>query len=293
MRFDAILKLYLLSWIREGENKIETSQMIRDALLMVTKQCLSPLVRILLRYGMSYGDFVELSKNVYVETARSYFALPGKKPTVSRISTITGLSRKEVTRLLNTQELSTASKRTGYNRALRVLNGWMTDPLFTDTNNKPKELEFEKGENSFTKLVKKFSGDITAKTIADELTRIDAIQVTPEGRLQLTKHAYIPDNDITEKLTILGDDVARLIETIDNNLVNTQADKKLFQRKVFYNHIPEEYLAEIKNYIDIKAQQCLEEINQHIAQFDRDNNPNLRGTGKHCCGLGIYHFQDH
>ena len=61
---------------------------------------LRPLVRLLLRHAVPYGAFDTLARRVYVETALRDFALPGKKPSVSRASILTGLTRKEVQRLV-------------------------------------------------------------------------------------------------------------------------------------------------------------------------------------------------
>ena len=56
-------------------------------------------MRVLLRNGVPYGAFAEIARRVYVEVAEKDFALPSKKQTGSRISTITGLTRKEVARI--------------------------------------------------------------------------------------------------------------------------------------------------------------------------------------------------
>jgi len=60
--------------------------------------------------------FAEMARHVYVEIAEKEFALPGRKQTVSRISTITGLTRKDVTRVQATEtgtQLSIPSVTTG------------------------------------------------------------------------------------------------------------------------------------------------------------------------------------
>ena len=49
---------------------------------------------------MPFGAFEELAKHVYVQTAMEDFGIPGKKPTLSRASILTGLTRKDVQRLL-------------------------------------------------------------------------------------------------------------------------------------------------------------------------------------------------
>src|SRR5262245_770200 len=75
-----------------------TATNVARALNAATARMLRPLVRVLLRNGIPYRAFADTARQVYVEVAEKEFALPGKPQTVSRVSTLTGLSRKEVTR---------------------------------------------------------------------------------------------------------------------------------------------------------------------------------------------------
>ena len=78
---------------------------IQKTLARALHTMLRPLVRILLRNGIAYGSFAELAKKTYVEVAFEDFAPEGKKQTVSRVSALTGLTRKEVKRLLESDPL--------------------------------------------------------------------------------------------------------------------------------------------------------------------------------------------
>ena len=60
---------------------------------------LRPLVRILLRNGVSYSTFADYAKWVYVDVASKEFGIRGRKQSTSRVSVLTGLSRKEVMRV--------------------------------------------------------------------------------------------------------------------------------------------------------------------------------------------------
>ncbi|HEY6072929.1 MAG TPA: DUF6502 family protein, partial [Anaerolineales bacterium] len=72
---------------------------VTQALSAAITSLLRPLVRILLRNGIPYGAFADLSKRVYVEIATQEFAIAGRKQSKSRVSILTGLSRKEVLRV--------------------------------------------------------------------------------------------------------------------------------------------------------------------------------------------------
>ena len=100
---------------------------------------LRPLIRILLRNGVSFGTFSDFAKWVYVDVASEEFGIRGRKQSVSRVSVITGLSRKEVTRVrqLPRPDDRTSSER--YNRAARVIAAWRRDSNFQDVDGKPAQ----------------------------------------------------------------------------------------------------------------------------------------------------------
>jgi len=258
----------------------------------VVRRMLRPLVRLLLKSGFSYGAFAESLKYTYLDVASSELTLPGRKQTTSRISTITGLTRKEVHRLLNDQGDAQVESGRQLNRAARVISGWLSDPRFCDEQGKPRLLSMDDSEHGFLQLVKAYSGDIPYRTITDELMRIDAIEITPSGALRLTRQAYIPGQDSEEKLQMMADDVAMLLETIAHNLLAKSEAERFFQRKVYYDNIPRERQQELRQFIDRTAQECLEKINAELARYDRDNHPEIDGSGRVKLGLGIHYFEE-
>ena len=96
-------------------------QLLHNALGIAVRKLLAPLVRILLGAGVPCGVFVEQVKRVYVDVARSDFNLPGRKPSISRASVITGLNRKEVSRLWKSEDGADEPAINKYNRAARVI----------------------------------------------------------------------------------------------------------------------------------------------------------------------------
>jgi hypothetical protein len=251
---------------------------------------LRPLVHILLRNGISYHVFADLVRWVYVDVAFKAFGIPGRKQTTSRVSVITGLSRKEVQRLRELDIPVDEETPERYNRATRVISGWIRDPLFLDKKRNPLSLPLD-GTVSFSSLVKKYSGDMPVRAVLDELLNIGAITRKKDGAINLTTRAYLPGADKKAKIDILGADVADLIETINHNL-DPKNTFPLFQRKVSYDNIPQEYLEQFKSLSFEESQALLEKLNQWLADRDRDVSPGIRGSGRKRVGLGIYYFEE-
>ena len=80
-------------------------------------------VRILLRQGISYAEFSEIVKAVYVEVALKDFKVVGRRTTRTRIAVITGLTRKEVKRVIDEALREKYEPKTRFSRLGRVLVG--------------------------------------------------------------------------------------------------------------------------------------------------------------------------
>ena len=267
----------------QGINKIISAAVVR---------LLRPLVRLLLRNQVPYGAFADLAKWVYVDVAFREFSVPTRKQTASRVSVMTGLTRKEVESLKKIATPDDGAISHEYNRAVRVINGWMYDPRFLDKKGQPALLPIE-GENSFFALVKDYSGDATPGAVLDELVRTGAVEKRENGSgyVRLNNRAYIPNESEEEIIHILGTDVALLLQTIDHNLREGKTNP-YYQRKVAYNNLPVEALERFRSLSAERAQALLEEMNHYLSQHDRDTNPQSHGTGRKHAGIGIYYFEE-
>ena len=121
-----------------------------------------PLVRILVRNGVSYGEFAEILKSVFVEAAQDVLQVPDSKQSVSRIAITTGLTRIEVSRLLTQTDEDVEALFGRLSRVGRLLTGWHQDSDFTGPYGIPYEVQFEgpPGRRSLTELVRRYTSDV-------------------------------------------------------------------------------------------------------------------------------------
>ena len=252
---------------------------------------LRPLIRILLRNGMSYVTFANIAKWVFVDTAAREFGIAGKKQSVSRISVLTGLSRKEVKKTKEAEQPPEGEMDEQYNRAARVIAAWRRELLYNDREGNPKMLPVTGDDPSFSELVRQFSGDLPVRAVLDELINSGNVVMTEDNRVRLLVRAYVPGNDDNAKLQILGTDVALLIKTIDHNM-QAVPPARWYQRKVLYDNLPREVLPFFRDVSAESAQHTLEHLDKWLAENDRDNNPDVEGTGRYSSGLGIFYFEE-
>ena len=262
----------------------------QQALNTAIARLLRPLFRLLLRHSVSFGAFEDLAKRTYVEVALKDFGIPGKKPSISRASILSGLTRKEVQRLMSVPPEDTPETGERYNRAARVLTGWVRDADFLDPNAEPRALTAD-GDSSFAALVKRYSGDMPARAVLDELVRVGAVHRREDGLFELLTRAYVPQQSAVEKLRILGTDVADLIETIDHNLQHGATDPR-FQRKVMYHSMPVDALPAFRKLGATQSQALLEKLDRWLAAHDIDSPSDNADLPRARVGLGIYYFEE-
>lgn len=261
----------------------------KTRLVKAVTRMLIPLARILLRYDISHSEFSELAKRSYVDAVYRYYSIANRKQTYSRASVLTGLNRKEVVRLANLGDEEISPPRGPVNRAAQVIGGWLSDAEFLEQG-QPRLLPLKGDSGSFEALVARYSGDLTARAILDELVRVGAVSKIGKTTVKLNSLGYIPAASDPEKIEIFTTHVADLLNTISHNLTSTPDDAR-FQRQVTYQDVPHSIIDEFQKYSQEKSLALLIEFNQWLA--DRTQNANSahdEPTGR--IGVGIYFLRN-
>jgi hypothetical protein len=268
------------------------SNSVKPGLLSAFRVLLRPLVRILLRHGISFAEFAEIVKAVYVEVAVSDFKVAGKRATKSRIAVISGLTRKEVSRVVEVAGTKQDGGKSNLNRVARVLAGWHTDPDFIGPYGMPLEIRYEEDRLSavsFSTLVRRYSGDMSQRSMLDELVRVGAVVETEPGWLKVLRRVYEPQTLALDNFERVGEVVKNFVDTVDVNLQKEQLGTGRFERIVYSPEgIRNEDMPKFNSYVKERCQALLEEIDNWIAQLDapsKNNSQNVTHTG-----IGIYHY---
>jgi len=270
----------------------------KQNIIIALQKLLSPLIRIMLRYEVTHGEFEEVARRAFVKVAYNDFSLPNKKQTASRVSLITGLSRVEVARLMETRDISEESSVSLPNRATRVVGGWLSDKNFLDENVKPRILPIKNGENCFEDLVYRYSGGVTPRAVLDELVRVGVAERVDETHVRLLRSGYLPDKKDGEKAGIILTHAKDLLSTGVNNIEGL-SEPPYFQRQLTFVDVPEEVNQEFEEIGRDKGNELLLSLNQWLTQrcneVDAVTNANNGATKEkrlHRVGLGIYFLNE-
>lgn len=258
---------------------------------------LRPMVRLLMRHGVSYRLFADIARHVYLDVANEDFTLPGRKPSNARIAVLTGINRKDIAKLKERPHPLADGIIDNPNPCARVITAWINHARFHTLNGEPAELPIEGDLHeevlqtdapTFTELVRDYSSDVPVRALLDELKRIGAVACTAD-KVKLLVKGYIPHEDMAQNIRIFGTAATDLLNTMDYNIA--KAGIPFIQRTVSYDNIPVDLLEQIRRRGYGESEKFLLQINDWLAECDREQKPDLTGSGRARAGIGIYYFE--
>ncbi|HEY7670568.1 MAG TPA: DUF6502 family protein, partial [Gammaproteobacteria bacterium] len=116
---------------------------VQQAMLECLHGILKPIVRLLLLCGIGYGEFAAVAKAAFVQVASEDYGIRGRPTNASRIAAMTGLSRKEVSRIRTEAPVQRWSPDMATTPVNMILHYWHFDPDFSESPGKPRVLPLE------------------------------------------------------------------------------------------------------------------------------------------------------
>lgn len=264
---------------------------VKSASLRAFRLLLRPVARILLRAGVTWKEAAEACKAVFVDVATADYGLHGRPTSISRVAILTGLGRREVSRvraLLDTEQPVELGRM---NAAMRVLTGWHLDPEFTDAAGQPLVLPPEGATGSFQALARRYCGDIATVTMLHELTRAGAIESGPDGRLRVLTRYYMPVMVDPATLLQAGSLVHDVAATADYNLVRAEGQPTRFLGRAANARIRPADVPAFREFLEQEAQGLLERADEWLERREVPVDPARRQRVVRL-GVGVFQVQD-
>ncbi|RBP83749.1 hypothetical protein EBI01_10185 [Marinomonas rhizomae] len=261
----------------------DAKQLIRNALYKV----LSSLVRLVVRQGITFPEFADMLKRAYVEEVQKELKSNKERITLSRISVISGVHRKDVKRLTDTPELD-GDKNEKVSLTSRLLSLWMGDSQFLDAQGDPLLLP-RTGAPSFESLVYAVSSDIRPRTVLDDWLQRGLIQGDEKG-YRLMMDALFPTEDMATKMAFFARNTADHIATCEHNIRSEKTP--LPERSVFYNHLSEDSIIALRKLADDESKALLIRINKRAQALAKQDDAGLKGQYRFLLGTYFYQTED-
>jgi hypothetical protein len=247
---------------------------------------MSAVARLAVARGLPYAPVEEMLKRAFVQAADQ--AHPGLLPhrKVSRISTATGINRREVTRLVQAQPRAVTRTRSV---AAEVFTHWRTQRPYCGADGEPQPLPRQGAEPSFETLAHAVTRDVHPRSLLDELCRLGlASWDEAADTVAITREAFVPQGDRVRMLAFLGDNVGdHLRAAIDNVLGDNRTH---FEQAVFADGLSAPSIAAIRPAVRAQWQALLAALVPALetsVEADAQMQPTPQGRLR--VGLYTYH----
>jgi hypothetical protein len=238
---------------------------------------LSPLARLMIGKGISYGQACELLKIAMVKEATNQ---DGNDITDSRVSVKTGIHRKEVKRIRAEKE-DTRLNAEGSIYS-QVLAKWLALGEPPPVLNRIKDLD---GQTTFETLVLSISNDVRPRAVLEELLERGVVKETTKDTFALQLDKLIIGQSEASKTRFLGMNIHDHLSVAVDNILETQNPQ--LERCVFFQGLSEQASKELHDMAEEQAMQALLALNSAGQEMIKDS----KNHGDQRVNFGMYFYK--
>lgn len=255
-----------------------------QALLRAFRAVLAPLASLAVARGVHHRHLDELLRGAFVDAARQAHADVPATRAVSRVSAATGLNRREVTRLLNSQ----AHEAPRRSLATELFTRWLSDPSLRRDAEPLRVLPRQGPRPSFEALAHSVTKDVHPRTLLEEMVRLGLARHDEDAdTVTLLRDSFVPTGDEPRMFGFLGNNVGDHLAAAVANVLGPQpqhleqaifADQLSIESITRLNPVVREQWQSVLRHLAPAVQAMLDEDEAH----DRARNQRLR--------IGMYAF---
>ncbi len=265
------------------------SPTLPPSLLSALRRVMRPLVRLMLRKGVTYTVFADLLKEVFVDVADREFRLDDKAPSDSRISLLTGVHRKDVRRLRKEDDTASMALPENITLGAQLVNTWTSNPPFCKAAGQAlplPRLASVGGDVSFDALVAQVSTDIRARVVLDEWLRLGVVRLDEQDCVHLEAQAFVPQKGFDEKAAYLAHNLHDHASAAVHNL--TAQGQPFFERSVHYDALSPASVEVLRETVASEGMQTLLGFSRLAADLENGDLSSLDPRQRITIGLYFY-----
>jgi hypothetical protein len=265
------------------------ADLIRDRLLAALGFLLEPVVLLLLRNGVTWAEFSDVAKEKFVDVATRHFGIRDRPANMSRVAILTGLDRREVSRLRH-RPPAAATPRPVCKPSL-VLEGWHRDAEFVDETGRPRPLHVDGRQHSFEALARRYAPSIPHVAMLKQLRAVGAVEDLTDGHVRAVKRAYVPRALSADHISLWGSVLHDIGVTWEYNLMRAPSQRSRFERRAVNLKVDAASLPEFQNFLEAEGQAFLERIDDWLSAHEVSGADVPSGRSVRL-GVGVYHIGD-
>lgn len=281
--------------VKPAFNSVSTKHSI---VLASVLRVMRPLVRLLLRNGITYTAFANALKRVFLDAATAELASQGMARTDSAVTLLSGIHRRDVRLLSRGAAIhATAAVDTAHpplSLAGEVVAHWMSDADSLDAQGLPRVLPrsadgLPPDLLSFDGLVARVSSDVRPRAMLDELLRLGAVTESDAG-IAMVGGGFAPRQGLAEMASLLADNLGDHAAAAAANL---QDSRNFLEQAIYVDEITAES-AELLQKVAAQAwRQAFQTVMREAQQrFDADALQVPVAQRRHRARFGAYFYSE-
>jgi len=219
----------------------------QQALLASLGHLLQPFAKLCLAKGVPIQAVEELVRQAYVNAAtQACKGASNPDRLTSRISTMTGLTRREVRRI---QDDPTPELPATRSVASDVLTYWTSQTEYVNKAGKPIAIPRQGDKASFETLANSVTKDVHPRSVLTEMIRLNLVKHHKKNDMvELMEEIFVPTNDWAQMIGFLGTNVGEHLEAAVTNVLGD--GHQHFEQALLADELSSESIVEAKQLIN-------------------------------------------
>lgn len=256
-------------------------------LLDTIGRLLLPIASLCLARGIHFAAVEEQVKQAFVQAANSLAPKGAGHGTVSRISTATGLTRREVTRLVKSDTAPSAIKQSA---SSELFARWTGDPAYLDEAGTPLILNRVGDAPSFAALAHSITRDIHPRSMLDELLRLKIVAYdVVTDTVALSRSEFVPYGDDAQLFEFLGSNVGDHLHAAVKNI--TCGGNEHLEQAIFADDLSEESVKKLRIIFMEQWQAICNTVVPRVMELIEDDHKAGRAQDQRV-RLGLYSYNE-
>lgn len=234
---------------------------------------MAPVIKFCVKNRIMIHELDSVIRQAYVEEAAREIRAAGNKVTVSRVYVMTGLHRRDVTKILVGKDINTE----GASLCARVLSTWENTPQYCSKSGNPRVLSLEGDDSEFKRLVSSVSQNVGPAAVLFDLEQLKVVERTPGG-LKLIRGFSVWNATPEKALHLFTREVDTLSRVAEENIFAKEETKNLCLRTE-YDNISRTDIPKIRKWLFEQGVAFHRRARNYLAKYDNDVNPSPKREG--------------
>ncbi len=253
---------------------------------------LQPLVRLLVRHGVTYPVFAAALKRVFIGAALAELKARGMATTDSAVTLLSGVHRRDVRELTRGAKAAPGelpAPRSGLGLATEVVARWLHDPAWGGGEAGPAPVLPRGGERGFDALVQSLSSDVRPRAVLDELLRLGVVSESDEG-VRLAVGGLVPRRDFDEMAWLFAHN---LHDHAAAAAANLDGERDFLEQAVFVDEIGAESVSALqRTAVAAWRQASRSMVAEARSRLDADAAELPPAARRHRLRFGVYFYSE-